>query len=195
MNGQTVEIELQLPALHHKTTAEHFKNDFFEIRETLIPGSAMLDQMEYEPWLAQNIGNRNENTVHNGWVAATTFFAVRKRDQKIIGMIDIRHRLGNEFLAEYGGHFGFSVRPGERKKGYATEMMKMALEYAKSLGIEKVMTGCFSDNIPSIKTIEKCGGILSESKPFTSGKHINLPDTDGKHVNIYWIDLQLYGTN
>ena len=63
-------------------------------------------------------------------------FAVREHDQKIIGMIDIRHNLENDFWAEYGGHLGYSVRPSERRKGYATEIMKMGLEYAKSLGIE-----------------------------------------------------------
>jgi predicted acetyltransferase len=105
-------------------------------------------------------------------------------------MIDIRHNLGNEFLTQYGGHIGCSVRPGERKKGYATEILKMGLDYAKSLNIEKVMIGCFSDNISSIRMIEKCGGVLSETKPFMGEEVINLPDTDGKYVNIYWIDLK-----
>ena len=183
------EIELQLPTLYHKIVAENFKNEFFEMQEHIIPGSAMLDQMEYEQWLIHNANNRNENTVNSGWVVATTFFAVRKYDHKIIGMIDIRHNLDNEFLTEYGGHIGYSVRPSERRKGYAAEMIKMGFEYAKSLSIEKIMIGCFLDNIPSIKTIEKCGGVLFETKPYVDIAHINLPDTTGKLVNIYWIDL------
>ena len=181
------EIELQLPALHHKAAAENFKNEFFEMQEQVIYGSALFDQMEYEPWLIHNVNNRNESAVNSGWVAATTFFAVRKRDQKIIGMIDIRHNLENNFLTEYGGHLGYSVRPSERRKGYATEIMKLGLEYAKSLGIKKVMIACFEDNIPSIKTIEKCGGMLYETKPYLKSEQINLPDTDGKFVNVYWI--------
>ena len=177
-------IEFQLPALLHKQAAENFKSEFFEIQEHFIPGSAMLDQMEYEQWLIHNTNNRHENTVNSGWVVATTFFAVRECDRKIIGMIDIRHNLGNEFLAQYGGHIGFSVSPGERKKGYATEMLKMGLEYAKSLNIKKVMLGCYSDNIPSVRTIEKCNGKLSETKYYTED---NIPYADGKHINIYWI--------
>ena len=172
-------IEFQLPALLHKTAAENFKNEFFEMHEQFINGSAMFDQMEYEQWLILNTNNRHEKTVNSGWVEATTFFVVRKDDKKIIGMIDIRHNLGNEFLAQYGGHIGYSVCPNERKKGYATEMLRMGLEYAKSLNINKVMLGCYSDNIPSIRTIEKCGGELSETKRYP----------DGKPVNIYWIDL------
>ena len=184
------EIELQLPALHHKAEAEIFKNDFFEKQEHLIPGSAMLDQMEFEQWLIHNINNRHESTVNSDWVVATTFFAVRKCDHKIVGMIDIRHNLDNEFLAQYGGHIGFSVCPGERKKGYATKILKMGLDYAKSLGIEKVMIGCFFDNFPSNKTIERCGGSLSVIKSHRENNTINFPGSDGKLINIYWVDLR-----
>jgi len=178
------DIDLQIPTLLHKAAAEDFKNEFIEAQEHFIPGSAMFDQMEYEQWLTHNTNNRCECTVSSGWVVATTFFAVRRHDNKIIGMIDIRHHLGNDFLAQYGGHIGFSVCPGERKKGYATEILKMGLEYTKSLNIEKVMIGCFSDNIPSIRTIEKCGGVLSETKHYTEG---DIPYADGKLIKIYWI--------
>jgi len=183
------ELELHLPTLQHKTVAENFKNEFFEMQEPVIYGSALFDQMEFEQWLIHNSNNRDENTVNSGWVIATTFFAIRKQDLKIVGMIDIRHNLKNEFLAQYGGHLGYSVRPSERKKGYATEMLKLGIEYAKSLNIEKLMIACFSDNIPSIKTIEKCGGVLSETKPYIEGELVNIPNSEEKLVNIYLIDL------
>ena len=110
------ELELQLPTLQHKIAAENFKREFLEMQEPVIYGSALFDQMDYEQWLTHNTNNRQESTVSIGWVTATTFFAVRKRDLKIVGMIDIRHNLENEFLAQYGGHIGYSVRPSERKK-------------------------------------------------------------------------------
>ncbi len=182
------ELQLQLPTLEHKKAAEDFKKEFFENGETVINGSALLDQLEYDEWLEYNIKNRDKSTASPNWVPATTFFAVREQDNKIVGIIDIRHNLDNKFLSEYGGHIGFSVRPTERKKGYATEMLKMALIYAKTLGLQKVMLGCFSDNIASIKTIVKCGGILTETKVY-SGYKLNIPDLQGKIVNIYWIEL------
>jgi predicted acetyltransferase len=182
-------IELQLPALEHKLAAEKFKNEFLANQESMIPGSALLDQMDYERWLIHTANNRDKNTVSSDWVVTTTFFAIRKRDQKIIGMIDVRHNLENEFLAQFGGHIGFSVCPSERKKGYATEILKMGLMFAKSLDIEKVMVSCFSDNIPSIRTIEKCDGKLSETKHFKSDESIVLPDSDGKSVLLFWITL------
>jgi len=54
--------------LHHKTAAENFKNEFLEVQEHGIHGSAMLDGMEYEQWLIHNTNNRHENTVNSGWV-------------------------------------------------------------------------------------------------------------------------------
>ncbi|HOJ27887.1 MAG TPA: hypothetical protein PL059_02325 [Spirochaetota bacterium] len=103
------ELELQLPTLEYKKSAEDFKGEFFENQETVINGSALFDQMEYEQWLIHNTNNQEGNIVNNNWVPATTFFAVRKNDLKIVGMIDIRHNLKNDFLAQYGGHIGFSV--------------------------------------------------------------------------------------
>jgi len=184
------EIELQLPSLEHKKAAEEFKREFFENNETIIHGSALFDRMEYEEWLEHNTKNREKSTADPNWVPATTFFAVRKQDNKIVGIIDIRHNLENEFLAQYGGHIGYSVRPGERRKGYATEILKKGIEYAKTLGIERLMLACFSDNIPSIKTILKNGGVLTETKPYKGDLPVSIPDSKEKLVNIYRIDIK-----
>ncbi|MCL1977527.1 MAG: hypothetical protein FWG55_05445 [Candidatus Bathyarchaeota archaeon] len=43
------EIDLQIPTIRHKAEAESFKNEFFEAQEQVINGSALLDQMDYEP--------------------------------------------------------------------------------------------------------------------------------------------------
>jgi len=174
------EIELQLPEMRHQIAAEEFKNEFFEAQELVINGSALLDQMDYGPWLSHAIDNRKDETVRSDWVTATTFFALRKGDGRIVGMIDVRHNLNNEFLSKYGGHIGYAVRPSERNRGYATAMLKMGLKYASSLNLSRVMLGCYAANIPSAKVIEKCGGVLSETKPFTNGKP----------MNIYWIGLK-----
>ncbi|UWG96468.1 GNAT family N-acetyltransferase [Dehalobacter sp. DCM] len=157
--------------------ANQFKEEFVRNNEPVINGSALFDQMEYQEWLDYNRNNRNPATVSPEWVPATTFFAVRKADDRIVGMVDIRHHLDHPFLAAYGGHIGYAVRPSERKKGYATHMLKMALEYAHALGITKIMLGCYADNTASVRTITKCGGIFTESKLYP----------DGKPINMYWI--------
>lgn len=173
------ELELVRPMPSHKNSAEEFKKEFYNCGEHVINGSALLDQMEYDEWLENTRRNSRLETVRSDWVVADTFFAIRKSDGRIIGMVDIRQSIDNEFLSRYGGHIGYAVRPGERRKGYATQILKIALKYAKSIGLSEVMLGCYSDNLASIKTIEKCGGVLTETKPYV----------DGKPMNVYWIAL------
>lgn len=168
------------PALEHKTAAEEFKQEFIDRGEKVINGSALLDQLDYGAWLEHTTKNSNPETVQKGWVVADTYFAALQNSGRLVGMIDIRHDLsGSEFLTKYGGHIGYSVRPSERRNGYAVQMLKLALALEKERGLHRVMLGCYCDNAASKKTIERCGGRLTETKPYT----------DGKLMDVYWIEL------
>lgn len=173
-------LELRSPIPQLRIKAKAFKQAFFEGNEEVIYGSARFDQMDYDDWLTYIQKNSQPETVDPNWVVSSTFFALSKTQQQIIGIIDIRHNLDNEWLSKYGGHIGYSVIPSERGKGYASEMLQLALEYAKTLSIDRVMITCMSDNIGSQKTIEKCGGELSEVRPYL----------DGERMNINWIKLR-----
>lgn len=74
-------------------------------------------------------------------------------------MINIRHRL-NEYLLQFGGNIGYSVRPSQRRKSYATEMLALALEECRKLGLNRALVTCDKTNIGSAKTIQKNGGVL-----------------------------------
>ncbi len=167
------------PTPGHRGQAEDYRAEHTLAGEAHLHGSAMLDQMEYGAWLEQVRDNNDPKTARTGWVSADTFFAVRKTDGRLIGMVDIRHTL-NEFLAAYGGHIGYGVRPSERRKGYATEILRLALGHAKEpLGLPRVMISCNQDNEGSRRTILACGGRLERA--FTH--------TDGHRVEVYWIAL------
>ena len=94
---------------------------------------------------------------------------------KILGAIHIRHAL-NEYLFNYGGHIGYGVRPSERKKGYAAEMLKRALPIAKACGLDRVLISCNKSN--TAKTIIHNGGILENE----------VMDRD-ELIQRYWIQL------
>ncbi|MCI8500817.1 MAG: GNAT family N-acetyltransferase [Oscillospiraceae bacterium] len=174
------ELVFVVPELCHKKAAEEFKREFFDQGESVINGSALLDQMDYEDWCENTRRNRRPETARADWVSADTFFVFRKGDGKLVGVIDLRHDIsGNEFLSAYGGHIGYSVRPSERRKGYAFQMLRMALAHEKVLGLSRVMLGCYCDNLASKRTIERCGGRLAETKPYL----------DGKPMDVYWIEL------
>ncbi len=87
------------------------------------------------------------------------FFAIRESDKKIVGIVDLRYQL-NEYLKDFG-HCGYSVRPAERNKGYATEMLAQICQKAKTYGIKSLQLSVERSNIPSIRTILKNGGPLN----------------------------------
>ena len=114
----------------------------------------------------------------SGLVPDSTFFCLDEERNIIVGAVNIRHYL-NEYLLAHGGHIGDGIRPSERRKGYATQMVGLALEECKRLGIKKVLMVCDKDNIGSAKSIIKNGGILE-----------NEQKEDGKVEQRYWINLE-----
>ena len=95
------------------------------------------------------------------WVLTDTFFAVRVPDNKIVGIADLRYQL-NDFLKDFG-NCGYSVRPSERRKGYATEILRQICLIAKEHGLKQLQLSVEKENVASIKTIEKNGGKFSRS--------------------------------
>lgn len=118
-------------------------------------------------------------TIPSHLVPATQFFFIRKSDNKLVGMIQIRHRF-NDYLEKYAGHIGYSVRPSERRKGYAKEMLRMTLPFCREIGIDKVMITCIDGNIGSEKTILANGGVYEYT--------IHEPN-ENKDLKRFWITL------
>ena len=147
-------IKLVRPTIELKTKALDYRQEHFNNNELIINGSELFDKINsYEEWLEKVNNNSKIETVDPNWVLTDTFFAIREEDNKIIGIIDLRHTL-NEFLKDFGNS-GYSVRPSERKKGYATEILRLLLKYAKEIGLKELHLSVERDNIPSIKIIVK----------------------------------------
>ena len=89
-------------------------------------------------------------------------FLFDKDENRLLGLIQVRLELKG-YLVEFGGHIGYCVRPAERRKGYAKEMLRQALAISKKEGLTKVMVTCLEDNIGSAKTIEACDGIYEKT--------------------------------
>ena len=169
-------LSLVIPTLEHKHDAMEYRRECIEFGPSShISGSGGLSNYEnYEEWL-----DKTEKEVHHqnpDLVPATMFFAIY--NNKIVGTIHIRHYL-NEPLLIRGGHIGYGVRPFERRKGYATKMLALALAECKKLGIDKVLVTCGKDNIASSKTIQKNGGVLENE----------FVDAAGGIILRYWIDI------
>lgn len=156
-----------------------YRNAMLAAGDSLDGCSGLENYESAEQWLQHIRDMENPETCPLHLVTATLYVAVRKTDFGMVGMIDLRHRL-NDFLAEYGGHIGYSVRPDERRKGYAKQMLALALSQAKERGINRVLVTCDEDNVASARTIQANGGVFERNTWLEAEKQT---------VSRYWIGL------
>lgn len=119
----------------------------------------------------------NKSTT-GGWVPDSVFFLLDDERNRLLGAVNIRHYLTNALLKD-GGHIGDGIRPSERRKGYATKMIHLALEECRKLGIDRVLMICNKDNIGSARSIIRNGGVLENE----------ITSSDGSVLQRYWIQL------
>jgi predicted acetyltransferase len=152
----------------HRATSPTFPG-FLHYYEEGMPFDRYLDR------LAQ----QNEGVaLPPGYVPTTFLFAFL--GDRIVGRASIRHAL-NDFLERVGGHIGYAVVPEFRRRGHATEILRLSLALARDrLGIRRALVTCDDDNAGSIRTIEKNGGLLYDV--------VTGPDL-GKPKRRYWIEV------
>ncbi len=143
--------------------------------ERIVPYS--IRKNDYKDFDTYMKGFTSEEQGDSGHVPATTLFCLDVERDIFVGAVNIRHYL-NEALLLNGGHIGDGIRPSERRKGYATKMIGLALEECRKLGNDKVLMVCDKNNIGSAKSIMNNGGILE-----------NEIEIDGITEQRYWIEL------
>ena len=117
-----------------------------------------------------------------GYVPSDVFLAVRVSDGRVVGVIDFRRPL-SDFLLRYGGNIGYTVRPTERRRGYASEMLRLLLPIARAAGETRVLVTCDRDNEASRRTIVRNGGVMENEVPDDPGIG------SSGFVQRYWIEL------
>ena len=154
---------------------EEWKNDIIENHTNISPWRIWANDFHDFDDYVKSINATEE--LNNDWVPDTTLFCLDRDRNIFVGAVSIRHYL-NDKLLKTGGHIGDGIRPGERRKGYATAMIALALEECKKLGITRVLMCCDKNNIGSAKSITKNGGVLE-----------NEIEEDGHIEQRYWIQL------
>jgi GNAT superfamily N-acetyltransferase len=130
----------------------------------------MFETMDtYDRWLEHLKAVSRKETVPNDWVISSTFFAVREHDGRIVGMLNIRHEL-NDFLRDYGGNIGYGVRPSERRKGYATRILQMALDYCRELGLLRLWFPAIKKILPHERQFSNAVVCLSANSRTPTGR-------------------------
>ena len=179
-------IELRKPAPAYAAQVMAYKEEALangDLRRdgTCLHGCAGLeDCATYEEW--SDFAGRLRRKYGAAYVPSDVYLAIRRADDRLVGMLDFRHPLSAAMLV-CAGHIGYSVRPAERGKGYGREMLRLALPLCRAAGEKRVLLCCARENSASERVIQACGGTLENE----------VPDTIGLSrcgiVRRYWIDL------
>lgn len=137
-----------------------------------------FEKLDFEDWLEELEKKKSEKNLPETYSPQTLYLAINDNDE-IVGAIGIRWKQVPALMA-FGGLIGYSIRPSQRGKGYASEMLKIALNKFKNTNIENVLITCKDFNIASKKVIEKNGGIF---------ENIYRNIDDGYAYLRYWIKI------
>lgn len=155
-------MRLVFPTMAYKEKAIEYIREFQEYGSE-VNGSGSLDrylqESTYEAWLQKLIDYLDIANIPAPKVPGLTYFYVREEDDHIVGMCNIRLAL-NDFLRREAGHIGYSVRPTERCRHYATNMLADAMKVCDVVGIHEVLVTCDKENPASAKVITNNGGQL-----------------------------------
>ena len=158
---------------------EDYRREFLEAGSSLDGTGPLRRIADGGVWLAHVRSYESPDTLPEGKVLATQYCLVRESDGRLLGMLQLRHYF-NDYLRKYAGHIGYSVRPSERRKGYAKRMLAMGLDEARKLGIARVLISCADDNEASRRTILANGGVYEGSV---------REEAEGITLERYWIEL------
>ena len=173
------DLKFVSPSEKYLSELAAYRKEFIDSGDSM-DGTGPLKRFEnISEYLSETEKFLKKETLPEGMVLATQFLCVRKSDNRLVGMIQIRHYF-NDFLEKFGGHIGYSVRPSERRKGYASWMLHNIMPFCRTIGLEKILVACLVENEGSRKTILKNGG-LYEKTVYCEEHNANL--------ERYWIDV------
>ena len=112
-------MKLVWPSMEYDKAIQAYRQEFLDSGDSMDGGGSLRRFDKTQDWLDVVEAYKRAETTPSPWVPATQYIYVRETDDKMVGVIQIRHYF-NDYLEKYGGHIGYSVAPSERRKGYAT---------------------------------------------------------------------------
>ncbi len=147
----------RLPELSDQAALQEYIQEHRSCGENSISASMGLISAGYPDWVEKMRANASAGD--ELWGKSLLYLCIDRG--KLIGLLSIRYDLPEELTQKFGD-IGYGVRPSERNKGYGTAMLRHALTVCKQQGKDKVILGCYKDNLASAAIIRKNGGVLIE---------------------------------
>ena len=138
-----------------------------------------IDFSDFSKFVDGLIYNKTRKLYDPETVNQTTYVLVDDNNH-IYGAVNIRHEL-NVRLMVLGGNIGYLIRPNERRKGYGTLLLKLALKKCELLGMDKALVTCREENVASAGVIENNNGLYEDSR---------LCEKNGNIYRRYWVKVK-----
>lgn len=115
---------------------------------------------EFKKYLEKEINRKNNRVTYDD---TPTISYIMYDDNKPIGLICLRTEIDDNWM-KWSGNFYYRIRLTDRKKGYGTKILALALDEFKKMGFKEVYGQSSNENVGSAKVIENNGGILLDEK-------------------------------
>ncbi len=174
---------LTRPDMYFADSIMSYRQEYLDIGQRAAGAEGLMRHDDAEKWIGHIHLMEDQRNLLLPMKASFQYVYVDHRDDEIVGTICLRPDMSDSpFLAEYGGHIGYSVRPSRWKQGIGKRMLKDFLPIARdTYGMENVLITCNESNPGSRGVILANGGVL-ERKAW-------LP-ADNEYVERYWITLK-----
>lgn len=136
--------------------------DRWEATDRVQPGLLARDGADYEQILKWCADYKVKPEMFSTNVTCTLFFLVNEKGEVLGGMV-VNHE------DTHRGHLHAGIVPWRRGEGLGTEMLRLALDKCREMGMEYVHIVPFKDNSGAVGTILNNGGTLVDEF-FEDGK-------------------------
>ena len=106
------------PSVEYACQIKEYRQEFLDAGDSMDGTGALRRTPDPYEFIRTSIEREDPKNVPADRVPATQFLFIRKDDNRLLGMLQVRHCF-NDYLEKYAGHIGYSIRPSERRKGYA----------------------------------------------------------------------------